>query len=310
VRGDGASESQTAKTIPEAEVTYHMGYEYTGDAHRRLLASYRADDLAVPAEPSDAFPRRDHLRDEVGALERLFFPTCWNVDEPTVDEAVTRDRLTDLGTLFCAGIRPYAGDERAEIVEDVLDRLPAIRETLETDVEAAYKGDPAAKSHLEVVRSYPGFHAIMVQRVAHELYEAGVPEYARELTEYAKSETGIDIHPGAEIGEHFFVDHGTGVVIGETATVGEWARIYQDVTLGALHFEEEEDEAHMLKKGYERHPDVGDHVVIGAGTKVLGPVTVGDHVSIGANSWVTDDVPDHTKVYVSDHPTQERKRRD
>jgi serine O-acetyltransferase len=287
-----------------------MVYEYAGDAHLRLLASYRDDELSVPAEPSGDFPRRDHLRDEIGTLERLFFPTCWNVDESTVDESVVRDRLTELGTLFCSGIRPYAGEEPRATVDGVLDRLPEIRETLKKDVEAAYKGDPAAKSHLEVIRSYPGLHAITVQRVAHALYKDGAPEYARELTEYAKSETGIDIHPGAEIGEHFFVDHGTGVVIGETATVGDWARIYQDVTLGALHFEEEEDEAHMLKKGYERHPDVGDHVVIGAGTKVLGPITVGDHVSIGANSWVTDDVPDHTKVYVSDHPTQERKRRE
>jgi serine O-acetyltransferase len=161
---------------------------------------------------------------------------------------------------------------------------------------------------MEIIRSYPGFLAIAVQRVAHVLYDIGAPEYARELTEYAKMQTGIDIHPGAEIGEHFFVDHGTGVVIGESATVGEWVRLYQDVTLGALHFEEQEGDEHALKKGYKRHPDIGDHVVIGAGTKVLGDITVGDHVSIGANSWITEDVPDHTKVYVKNHPTQERKR--
>jgi serine O-acetyltransferase len=192
----------------------------------------------------------------------------------------------------------------------VIDQLPAIRDLLKQDIEAAYKGDPGAKTYIEIIRSYPGFLAILVQRVAHALYEAGEPEYARELTEYAKTQTGIDIHPGAEIGEYFFIDHGTGLVIGETATVGDWVRIYQDVTLGALHFQEGDHEDEGLKKGYKRHPDVGDHVVIGAGTKVLGDITVGDHVSIGANSWVTEDVPDSTTVYVADHPTQERKRTD
>ena len=149
----------------------------------------------------------------------------------------------------------------------------------------------------------------MVQRVAHECYELGAPAYARELTEYAKSQTGIDIHPGATIGEHFFIDHGTGVVIGETATIGDWVRIYQNVTLGALHFEEREDREHMLKKGYKRHPDVGDHVVIGAGSNILGPVSIGDHVSIGANSWVTENIPERTSVFISDHPEQKHKPR-
>ena len=148
---------------------------------------------------------------------------------------------------------------------------------------------------------------MLVYRVAHSLYGLGAPEYARELTEHAKTMTGIDIHPGARIGEYFFIDHGTGVVIGETATVGSWTRIYQNVTLGALHFEEEEDEEHMLAKDYKRHPDIGSNVVIGAGSNVLGPVTVGDHVSIGANSWITDDVPSRTSVFIADHPEHKRK---
>jgi serine O-acetyltransferase len=193
------------------------------------------------------------------------------------------------------------------MITEVIDTLPAVRERLREDVEAAYKGDPAAKSYVEIVRAYPGFHAIMVQRVAHELYERGGDVYARELTEAAKTESGIDIHPGAEIGQHFFIDHGTGVVIGETATIGDWVRIYQDVTLGALHFEREEDEEHTLKKGYKRHPDIGSNVVIGAGSKILGAISIGDHVSIGANSWVTEDIDSHTRVYVSEHPKQERK---
>jgi serine O-acetyltransferase len=253
------------------------------------------------------FPRRDHLREEAGLILRLLFPRCWNAGSMVDDADRIRERLDDLGSVFRLGIEPYTDGDVDGAVDRVLDGLPTLRETVKKDVVAAYKGDPAARQYLEIIRSYPGLHAVVVQRVAHALYELGVSEYARELTEYAKTETGIDIHPGAELGEYFFIDHGTGVVIGETATVGQWARIYQNVTLGALHFEEAEDEEHALKKGYKRHPDIGDHVVIGAGSNVLGPVTIGDHVSIGANSWITEDVPDHTSVFVAEHPKQVRK---
>jgi serine O-acetyltransferase len=283
--------------------------EYTGDAHLELFESYRNDEEPFPTRTSMDFPRRDHGWEEVGVIKRLLFPRCWNADPLLDDESAVLDELEELGSLFCAGIRPYSETDPSGTVDGMLDRLPAIRERLKMDAEAAYRGDPAARSYLEIIRSYPGFHAIMIQRIAHVLYEAGAGAYARELTESAKSVTGIDIHPGAEIGDYFFVDHGTGVVIGETTTVGEWVRIYQDVTLGALHFEEDEDEEHTLKKGYKRHPDIGDHVVIGAGTKVLGPVDIGDHVSIGANSWVAESVPDHTSVFISEHPAQERKQR-
>jgi len=287
-----------------------MEYRYDGDAHERLFASYADDSEPFPTGVTACFPDRNHRREEVELLQELLFPTCWNAPELVRDELAVLDHLDELGDLFRAGICPYSDGETRprEAVSTVLDSLPRLRRVLKRDVEAAYKGDPAAKTYMEIIRSYPGFLAIAVQRVAHVLYGIGAQEYARELTEYAKTRTGIDIHPGAEIGEHFFIDHGTSVVIGETATVGEWVRLYQDVTLGALHFEEEEGDEHALKKGYKRHPDIGDHVVIGAGTKVLGAITVGDHVSIGANSWITEDVPDRTKVYIKDHPTQERKR--
>jgi serine O-acetyltransferase len=264
----------------------------------------------MPTAPSRAYPRRDFLRDEPPLLKQLMFPKCWNAPELLDDPDATRARLTELGRCMRDGIAAYSdrdAEDPTAVVDGTLDRLPAIRRALRKDVEAAYKGDPAAKSYCEIIRSYPGFHAILTHRVAHVLYEADCVEYARELAEYSKSETGIDIHPGAEIGEHFFIDHGTGVVIGETATVGDWVRLYQNVTLGALHFEEEEGEDHMLSKDYKRHPDIGDHVVIGAGSNVLGTVEIGDHVSIGANSWVTDDVPDNTSVFIADHPEQTRK---
>jgi len=285
-----------------------MGYDYTGSAHRELVDAYRADESPFPTDTSREYPRRDFLRDEPRHLKQLLFPRCWNATELLDDPAEVRSRLTELGTCIQKGIAAYSDrDVGGEIVDRTLDRLPEVRSTLKRDVEAAYKGDPAAKSYCEIIRSYPGFHAILTHRVAHVLYEEDHFEYARELAEYSKVETGIDIHPGAEIGDYFFIDHGTGVVIGETATVGDWVRIYQNVTLGALHFEEEEGEEHMLAKDYKRHPDIGDHVVIGAGSNVLGPVEIGDHVSIGANSWVTDDIPNNTSVFISDHPDQERK---
>jgi serine O-acetyltransferase len=288
-------------------------YEYEGETAAALVAAYDADASPFPTDDDRRYPRRDHLRDEPALLKQLLFPRCWNATDLLGDAAAVHDRLTALGRCVHTGVTAYGGDDPATLagdVTDLLDALPAIRERLKRDADAAYKGDPAAKSYCEIIRSYPGFQATVVHRVAHELYAAGHPHYARELAEYAKSETGIDIHPGATIGDHFFVDHGTGVVIGETATVGDWARIYQNVTLGALHFEEEEGAEHTLRKGYKRHPDLGDHVVVGAGSNVLGPVAIGDHVSIGANAWVTEDVDSHTTVFVADHPEQTQKPTD
>lgn len=284
-----------------------MDYDYEGTAHRDLVAAYAADTEPFPTQ-SATFPERRAPIEEMEVLRELLFPQCWNAPNLLGDEGAVHERIEDLGTLFCRGVEPYDPACLSDVVTPVLDGLPAIREQLKTDIEAAYKGDPAARNYTEVIRAYPGFQAIMVQRVAHQLYTAGGPVYARELTEAAKSVTGIDIHPGATIGEYFFIDHGTSVVIGETATIGDWVRIYQDVTLGALHFEEDEDDDHALKKGYKRHPDIGDNVVIGAGSKILGPISIGDHVSIGANTWITEDVDDHTTVFISKHPEQKRKQ--
>lgn len=284
-----------------------MGYTYNGDVHQRLLETYREDEGPFPTRDSVSFPRREQRFEEVTILKRIMFPRCWNASSIVGDGSEVRTHLEELGSLIWTGIRPYSDTDPSETVTGLIDRLPGLRRTLKKDVEAAYKGDPAAETYTGIIRSYPGFQAIMIQRIAHALYEMEASEYARELTEYAKTVTGIDIHPGAEIGTYFFIDHGTGVVIGETATIGDWVRIYQDVTLGALHFEEAADEEHMLKKGYKRHPDIGNQVVIGAGAKVLGPISVGDHVSIGANSWVNEDIPAHTNVFISEHPEQEQK---
>jgi serine O-acetyltransferase len=178
----------------------------------------------------------------------------------------------------------------------LLTGLPEIRDTLQQDIQAAYEGDPAAMSTMEVVMSYPGLYAITIHRIAHALYKQGVPLIPRVMSEHAHSKTGIDIHPGATIGPGFFIDHGTGVVIGETCRIGRRVKLYQGVTLGALSFAK--DENGMLVKGIKRHPDVEDNVVIYAGATILGGDTViGRGAVIGGNVWLTHSVPPGTKVY-------------
>jgi len=178
-------------------------------------------------------------------------------------------------------------------------RLPAIRELLDTDLVAAYEGDPAATSLDEILVCYPSMIAIIYHRIAHELYLLGAPLVARMIAEIAHSATGIDIHPGAKIGASFFIDHGTGVVIGETAIIGNHVRIYQAVTLGAKRFPKEEDGS--LVKGTLRHPIVEDDVVIYAGATVLGRVTIGQGSTIGGNVWLTHSVPPYSLVSQSAH---------
>ena len=176
-----------------------------------------------------------------------------------------------------------------ELVRRFSRSLPLIRLTLDTDVEAAYHGDPAARSVDEVLLCYPGIIAITFHRIAHQLYRLGVPLVARIVAEIAHSETGIDIHPGASIGASFFIDHGTGVVIGETTVIGERVRIYQNVTLGAKRFPTGENGA--LEKGLPRHPLIEDDVVIYAGATLLGRINIGKGSIIGGNVWLTESIP-------------------
>lgn len=178
---------------------------------------------------------------------------------------------------------------------DFLASVSRLREILQTDVEAAYAGDPACRSHSEAVFCYPGLRAVTVYRIAHELHVLGVPLIPRMMTEWAHQCTGIDIHPGATIGEHFFIDHGTGVVIGETCEIGRWVKLYQGVTLGAVSFPT--DEAGNVVRGTKRHPTIEDHVVIYANATVLGGKTViGHHAVIGSNVWIMNSVEPHCTV--------------
>ena len=190
----------------------------------------------------------------------------------------------------------WKGDNRIDssrrapdIAKDVAAALPSVRALLDTDVRAAFAGDPSAKSIDEIIFCFPGFAAIIRHRLAHALYDLGVTMIARIIAEVAHSQTGIDIHPGARIGEGFFVDHGTGVVIGETAVIGRNVRLYQAVTLGAKRFEV--DASGALIKNTPRHPIVEDDVVVYSGATVLGRVTIGKGSSIGGNVWLTHSVP-------------------
>jgi serine O-acetyltransferase len=177
-----------------------------------------------------------------------------------------------------------------------LKKVPVLRGILAGDVQAAYDGDPAAKSLDEVIFSYPCILAITVYRVAHELYGQGVPLLPRIMTEYAHGVTGIDIHPGAKIGKNFFIDHGTGVVIGETTDIGDRVKIYQSVTLGALSFPK--DGQGNLIRGVKRHPTIEDDVTIYSNATILGPTVIGARSVIGGNVWITRDVPPDTMVTI------------
>jgi serine O-acetyltransferase len=181
-----------------------------------------------------------------------------------------------------------------QIALGLLEAIPSIRKILATDVQAAYEGDPAAKSFDEIIFSYPGIFAITVYRVAHKLFEYKVPLLPRIMTEHAHSVTGIDIHPGAEIGDSFVIDHGTGVVIGETTHIGQNVRIYQGVTLGALSIPKDSADQYRGKK---RHPTIEDDVIIYSGATILGGNTlIGARSVIGGNVWLTESVPPDTTV--------------
>ena len=207
------------------------------------------------------------------------------------DAIACRDALAQAVELLEACLKPVIplSQQPERIIRALLDRLPEVQRQLQTDLEAAYAGDPAATSLDEILLCYPAFTAIGTYRLAHILYCQHVPLLPRVMTEYAHRLTGIDIHPGAVIGDSFFIDHGTGVVIGETTTIGCRVKLYQHVTLGAKSFDVGENGA--LIKGIKRHPDIGNRVVIYSGATILGGDTrIGDDCVIGGNVWLTHSV--------------------
>ena len=195
-------------------------------------------------------------------------------------------------------------DETDAVILRFLEQIPEIKACLETDIQAAYDGDPAAMSREEIMLAYPAFEAVSIYRMAHRLYKMGIPMLPRMMTEYAHQLTGIDIHPGATIGNYFFIDHGTGVVIGETTTIGEHVKLYQGVTLGAKSFELDENGNPV--KGIKRHPDIGNHVIVYAGATILGGMTrIGDNCVIGGNVWLTHSIePGRTVLAAEERGTK------
>lgn len=198
---------------------------------------------------------------------------------------------------ICLSLSKYGfGDNIEDTVNEFFHTLPDTAQMLKSDVAAAYEGDPAAKSHEEIMLAYPAFEAISIYRMAHKLYLMNVPILPRMMTEHAHRITGIDIHPGANIGKHFFIDHGTGVVVGETCVIGDNVKLYQGVTLGAKSFEADENGNPV--KGIKRHPNIGNNVIIYAGATILGgDTTIGDNCIIGGNVWLTHSVEANRTIY-------------
>ncbi|MFN8353125.1 MAG: serine O-acetyltransferase [Spirosomataceae bacterium] len=194
-------------------------------------------------------------------------------------------------TSLLSSMQRHLNDNAAVVSKQFMEQLPEIYRLLNTDLKAILMGDPAATCEYEIVRAYPGFYAIAFYRLAHVLHRLEVPLLPRVLTEYAHSKTGIDIHPGAEIDEYFFIDHGTGIVVGETTVIGKHVKLYQGVTLGALSVSKE-------MASLKRHPTVEDHVVIYSGATILGGETsIGHHSIVGGNVWLTRSVAPYTKIY-------------
>jgi len=255
-------------------------------------------------------PSRDAVVDMIEGLRAVLFPGYFGTSELTAESlrfhvGATLDRVlrvlreqVERCLLFVHDpqLTDDAGREEraAEVVKGFLARLPEVRHLLATDVKAAYEGDPAATSPDEAIFCYPGIQAIANVRLAHELYRLEVPLLPRMITEHAHNITGIDIHPGATIGEEFFIDHGTGVVIGETCEIGKRVRVYQGVTLGAKSFPL--DEKGNPIKGIPRHPIVEDDVIIYGGATILGRVTIGRGSTIGGNVWLTHSVPPGSRI--------------
>ena len=260
----------------------------------------------------EPIPSRQQVVEIIDMFKEVLFPGYFSrekLDPITIRYSMgkTVSTLFDaLSEQICLGIRHdcFRYEQACSDCEErghrlamkLLEEIPSIRKTLATDVRAAYDGDPAAKSYDEIIFSYPGIYAIAVYRVAHKLFEFGVPLLPRIMTEYAHSVTGIDIHPGADIGESFCIDHGTGIVIGETTQIGKSVRIYQGVTVGALSLPKNAGDKFRGKK---RHPTIEDEVIIYSGATILGGDTViGARSVIGGNVWITESVPPDTTVVV------------
>ena len=268
---------------------------------QKLIEYYR-DEGGVNAGDEPGLPSKPEVASLSLQLMQLLFPGYHGVGPVgKLDlSSITMDRVKvlagDLRRAFQAVLSGKDDATATAVVSKLFHELPAIRTVLQTDVEAAYEGDPAARTRHEIILSYPFLEAIAIQRVAHFLYRHDIPLVPRMMTEWAHTQTGIDIHPGASIGSHFFIDHGTGVVIGETCRIGARVKLYHGVTLGARSFAK--DDSGRIKKGGKRHPDVEDGVTIYPNATVLGGETsIGRNSTIGGNVFLMHSIPPNSLVY-------------
>jgi len=231
------------------------------------------------------FPNKEGILDIIEALKRAIYPCVFG------EESILDDEKTQIRFLYSK----YISKDESKIDEFVSESL-TLKDYYDEDAEAIFAGDPAADSLEEIISIYPGFTAIFYHRIAHILYKQNFQTAARLISEQAHFMTGIDIHPGATIGHHFMIDHGTGIVIGETTVIGDYCRMYQGVTLGALSLHG----GHALH-GIKRHPTIGNHVTIYSGASILGgDATIGNHVIIGSNVFLTKSIPDYTRVTIQE----------
>ena len=271
----------------------------------RLSASDLPEYKYIPLHQKPS-PSVLSLREVMLLLRKVLFPGFFGSEqEAQVDSiqyytGVYLEQIYDLlheqiynGLCFEVDRCCDSKDRASRIAIDFINKIPHIKYLLSTDVKAILDGDPAAKSLSEIIFCYPAVHAILHQRVAHELLKLGVPVLPRIITEMAHSETGIDIHPGAQIGEYFSIDHGTGIVVGQTAIIGNHVRLYQGVTLGAKNFTLDEE---GLPIDVPRHPIIEDYVTIYSNASILGRITIGKGSVIGGNIWLTHSVPPNSKV--------------
>ncbi len=266
-------------------------------AKRDVIDSVIREMAGQPRFGCDELPDRKVITGIISDVQAFMFPAFSS--GACVSERMLLEKIRwELAHQIQRAMR-FAGDSDLDpdrVADDFLAAIPGIYSLLLKDIEALYEGDPAATSREEVIVAYPGFFAIVVYRIAHVLYEMRVPIIPRIMTEFVHQKTGIDIHAGAKIGEYFFIDHGTGIVIGETTVIGDHVKLYQGVTLGAKSFEVDADGNPV--KGIKRHPNIGSHVVIYANATILGgSTTVGDHCVIGGNVWLTHSVEPGQTVY-------------
>lgn len=293
----------------------------TEDLTKLILESYDKYDLTVRVD-AEHMLNKEMLIKVVEEIRRVLFPGFFGENRVRSDylKFIIGERLEFIQYNLKKQIAKSLGNQdlcrdcprsdinaKAEkIADEFIAKIPQIREYLYTDVQAAYNGDPAAYSTDEIIFSYPGLFAITVYRIAHELWLLDVPMIPRIMTEHAHSETGIDIHPGATIGRYFFIDHGTGIVIGETTEIGDNVKIYQGVTLGALSTRKGQQ-----LKGVKRHPTIGDNVTIYSGTTILGGNTViGSGATIGGNAFIVSSIAEDMRVSVKTPELQMSKHND